>query len=265
MTLCERLVRHIFPASLLASALALGPAPAEAQMQIGESGFRVTLGASLASDYVSRGISQTRSRPGYQATAELSHDSGFYIGAAISNVRFAYTDARQEVDVSAGYRFSLPWDIAADVGIIGTFYPGYSVGRNSNSIDYGEGFLRLSRDFGDVTALASINVSPNFFDASGFALYIETGLDWDTGLWNLTLGPRLGYQWVQKNQRFGAPDYAWWGVVLSRQFELPGAGTATVSLGYVQSSISRNECLTGIGTRQNICGARVVGQLTLKF
>jgi uncharacterized protein (TIGR02001 family) len=238
--------------------------PARAQIAIGETGWTISATGTFASDYVSRGISQTLDRLAYQASGELAHESGVYIGAFIGNVRFAGTDARQEVDVLAGYRFT--WgEFNLDLGGIGTFYPGYSAGRASDAVDYGEAYLRVNRGFGPVKLMASINVSPNYFDATGLGVYVEGGADWDTGLWGLTLGARLGYQFIEKNPRYGTPDYTWWGLGLSRDFAIAGAGTLTASVSYFDTNIPRDQCLSGQGVPQYVCAARVLASLAFRF
>ena len=103
------------PRCLLRAAAALGfaalgalqAAPAAAQIELGQSGLTLTATPALATDYVFRGISQTRGRPAIQFTGDLAHGSGVYIGTFLSNVAFAGTDARQEIDALFGYRFAL--------------------------------------------------------------------------------------------------------------------------------------------------------------
>lgn len=251
---------------LLALTAAVGlsaAAPASAQIVLGETGLTLSPTATVASDYLFRGISQTRSRVAYQGSAELVHSSGFYIGSFISNVRFAYTDARQEVDVYGGYRFSA-FDFNFDIGGIGYLYPGYTRAPGTFNLDYFEAYAKVTREIGPVTLLGALNGSPNYFGQSGTGIYIEGGADWKTGIWDVTLGGRVGYQWIERNPRFGTPDYAWWGISLSRDFVLPVLGnTITASVGYYDTSISRSDCI--FGTSQNICGARAVGSLTFKF
>ena len=50
--------------------------------------FSLLLDVNLASDYRSRGISQTQNDPALQAGATLTHSSGLYLGAWSSNVNF---------------------------------------------------------------------------------------------------------------------------------------------------------------------------------
>ena len=238
--------------------------PAAAQVALGETGVTMTAIGTYASDYLFRGISQTRSRMAYQGSAEFEHSSGVYVGGFISNVRFAYTDARQEVDAYGGYRFTL-FDTKFDIGGIGYLYPGYSAppGALSPQLDFFEAYLRVSREFGPVTVMGSIYGSPNYFGRSGTGVYIEGGADWKTGVWDLTLGGRVGYQWIQRNAVFGTPDYAWYSIGLSREFAIPNIGTITAAVGFYNTSISTGDCI--YGTSQNICGPRGMGSISFKF
>jgi len=183
--------------------------PSQAQIAIGETGFTVTTTGTYASDYLFRGISQTRSRMAYQGTSEAVHSSGVYVGGFISNVHFQGWDARQEIDAYGGYRVTLG-GFNLDFGGIGYLYPGYNrpPGGASPVLDFAEIYAKATREIGPVNLLASVNYSPNYFGRSGSSVYLEGGADWKTGIWDLTLGGRLGYQWIQRNAVFGTPDYA---------------------------------------------------------
>ncbi|TCH97951.1 hypothetical protein EJV46_12100 [Roseococcus sp. SYP-B2431] len=249
--------------ALTAAAGLAAAAPASAQITLGETGLTLAPTATIASDYLFRGISQTRSRLAWQGAFELTHTSGVYIGGFISNVRFAGTDARQEVDAFGGYRFALG-PVNLDIGAQGYFYPGFTRAPGMQEMDFFEGYLKGTYELGPVNLLASINVSPNYYGRSGTGVYLEGGADWKTGVWDVTLGGRVGYQWIERNARWGTPDYAWWGIMLSRDFVLPVLGnTVTASVGYYDTNISRGDCI--FGTRQDICGARAMGYLTFKF
>lgn len=50
--------------------------------------FAVLVDLTLASDYRTRGISQTQNDPAVQAGVTLAHSSGLYLGAWSSNVDF---------------------------------------------------------------------------------------------------------------------------------------------------------------------------------
>ncbi|MBC7431199.1 MAG: hypothetical protein H7345_03940 [Rubritepida sp.] len=251
-------------ATCLVVAATLGAAPATAQIAVGETGLTVNASAGIASDYLFRGISQTRSRMAYQGTGEVSHSSGVYIGAFASNVRYAGTDARQEIDFLAGYRFTLA-QINFDVGAVWYTYPGYSRQPGTFGLNYAEGVLKATREIGPVILSGVLAGSPNFFGSSGTGIYLEGGLDWRTGFQDIVLGGRVAHQFVQRNPRFGTPDYTWWGLTASRDFVVERVGTISASVGYYQTSIDRRDCAPINGRGQDICGARAFGSLTFKF
>jgi uncharacterized protein (TIGR02001 family) len=250
---------------LVVSLLCGFAAPAAAQVRLGDTGLSVSATGTVASDYLFRGISQTRSRPAWQlSNFEVSHDSGLYIGAFVSNVRFAGTNARQEIDVFGGYRFSAA-GFNVDVYGIWYTYPGYRAQPGQFGLNFFEGVAKVTREVGPVTLSTTLAGSPNFFGSSGTGIYLEGGADWRTGVWDVTVQGRLGHQWISRNPRFGTPDYLWWSVGLAREFAVPRLGTVTASLGYFQTSIRRAECAPIGGRGQDICGARVLGALSFKF
>jgi uncharacterized protein (TIGR02001 family) len=242
-------------AGLAVAAAVLAPAAASAQMRVEALNLTLTATPAVATDYLFRGISQTRNRPAVQGTFEALHDSGFYVGAFVSNVSFLGTDARQELDLLAGYRFEaigLSWDI----GAIYYSYPGYSRVAGTQEIDFIEGAVKASKIVGPVTLLGSAFVSPNYFGRSGTGVYAEGGADVALPL-GLTASGRFGYQWIEREPRFGTPDYATWSASLSREVF---AG-ATLAVGYYGTNISQNECSGG----QKLCDDRVMVTLSRKF
>jgi len=257
------MMRNIFTALALAGSLSLAQ-PVQAQIPLGETGVTLTTTATYASDYLFRGISQTRSRMAYQGTTEAVHSSGVYVGAFISNVNFQGFDARQEIDVYGGYRFTIA-DFNFDFGGIGYLYPGYNrpPGGVSPVLDYAEIYAKVTREIGPVNFLAAVNFSPNYFGRSGTGVYVEGGADWKTGVWDLTVGGRVAYQWIQRNTVFGTPDYAWWSIAVSREFTVPNIGTLVASVGYYDTSIRRSDCI--FGTSQDICAARALASISFRF
>lgn len=255
--LASRLPRRS-PATLAAAATLtalLLPAPARAQLRSEALGLSLSATPAAGTDYLFRGISQTRGRPAGQLTLEALHDSGFYLGGFASNVAFAGTDARQEVDLLAGYRFGglgIDWDI----GAIAYLYPGYQRPAGGYAIDYVEAALRGTRAFGPVTATAAVNVSPDYFGQSGQALALEGGADIALPL-DLTLSARIGHQWIERPARFGTPEYLWFSAGLSHA--LPGGLLLTAS--YAGTSIDQAGC----GGGQKICDNRAMLTLSRKF
>ena len=79
--------------------------------------FALEVDLTLASDYRTRGISQTQNDPALQAGATLAHSSGLYLGAWTSNVDFGGgLKTRQEVDYYAGWFWEATDAINLDLG-----------------------------------------------------------------------------------------------------------------------------------------------------
>ncbi len=245
--------------------LVLAILPAGAQTRLGDTGLSLSGSSTVLSDYLFRGISQTRSRAALQGVAELSHPgSGLYVAAFVSNAKFLGYDATAEVDLYGGLRFQAAgFDL--DVSGIWYHYPGFSRRGGQPRLDYAEAVLHVTRAIGPVTLSGAVAVSPNFFASSGTGVYLEAGADWRTGVAGVVLGGRYARQWIQRNPNFGTPDYGWWSLTVSREFSLPRLGTVAVSLGYFQTSVGTADCVPVGGRGQDICGARALGSLAFRF
>lgn len=229
--------------------------PAAAQMPLGDSGLTLTVTPNIATDYLFRGISQTRNRPAVQGTIDLQHDSGVYIGAFASNVTFPGSNARQELDLAAGYRFAAG-DATFDLGAIYYTYPGYDAAPGSYEYNYLELLAKGSYTMAPLKLVGTAAYSPNFYFESGSAFYLEGGADVSLPA-EFTLSGRLGYQWIERNSRYGAPDYANWSVAASREI----VAGITLTVGYYDTSLSKAECFGGT----KLCDARAMVTLSKIF
>ncbi len=247
------LVRNVLAGAALALGAALSP-PAATAVELGESGFTLTLTPSAGTDYLFRGVSQTRNRPAIQGTVELQHESGFYVGAFASNVAFPGTDARQEVDTYGGYRFSPLTGFSVDLGAIGYLYPGYER-RGGFNLNYFEIVARLAYQVEPVKLVLNSFYSPDFQLESRNAVYLEGGADVNLPYGFIAAG-RVGHQWVDRNERFGLPNFLNWSVALSREV----AGF-TLTVGYYDTDIRRSQC----GGGQKICDARAMFTISRAF
>jgi uncharacterized protein (TIGR02001 family) len=251
---------------LAAAALVLPALPAAAQMEIPSTGLTATVTPSVSSDYLFRGISQTRNNWAVQGTLDVQHESGVYIGAFVSNAKFLanpWNDTRQEVDALAGYRFTLA-GVNLDAGYIGYFYPGQDKAPGTQLNEYHEVALKANYTIDAVKLLAAFNYSPNFFGRSGEGVYLEGGADVTLPFFGLTTSGRLGYQWIERNAFFGTPDYLWYSIGVSREI----VGGVTASVAWYGTSISKNECapLAGRATGgQRICDGRFLVTLSRTF
>jgi uncharacterized protein (TIGR02001 family) len=112
-------------AAALAASLICVPAA-----QAGEDATPFSANIAIASDYTSRGMSQTDERPALQGGLDYAHPSGFYAGVWGSNIswlRDAETSEHSgnslELDIYGGYtrRFG---DFGIDAGVLRFQYPG---------------------------------------------------------------------------------------------------------------------------------------------
>jgi uncharacterized protein (TIGR02001 family) len=121
--------------SYAAEAEEKAPAAIEAK-----SPWAATANIGFVSDYYARGISQNWHKPSVQGGLDITHDSGFYVGAWGSNVTpNTFPDATAEVDVYGGYNGAVPGveGLGYSVGLIGYLYPGGSWKKYRGSASLG--------------------------------------------------------------------------------------------------------------------------------
>lgn len=117
--------------TLIAAAVATAfAAPVFAQEAAPASDHTFTANVGIVSDYLFRGISQTKGAPAIQGGFDYSHSSGLYAGTWLSSVSW-YNDTvagaskSVEFDVYGGYKGSFgDSDFGYDVGVFQYTYPG---------------------------------------------------------------------------------------------------------------------------------------------
>ncbi len=208
--------------------------------------------AALTTDYLFRGISQTDNDPAVQVGLEWGADVGSvspYVGVWGSNLNF--TDANIELDWTAGLRGKIG-EMTWDLGLIYYTYPS---ARSALNYDYVEIGGKLGYDFGKAVLTVGLNYSPDFFAASGDAVYLQANLDVPLP-WGLVATGHVGRQWIDNNARFGAPDYSDWSLGVAK--EVLGL---TLGLAYADTSLSKGQCFGGT----TLCSGRVLANVTKKF
>lgn len=103
----------------LAAALALPVLP-------GVASADVSFNVGVVSDYRYRGISQSRLKPAIQGGVDYAHDSGFYVGAWGSTVKWIEDlrgSTKYELDLYGGWKGEVTKGVTVDVGMLRYVYP----------------------------------------------------------------------------------------------------------------------------------------------
>jgi uncharacterized protein (TIGR02001 family) len=192
----------------------------------------ITANVTVVNDYRYRGISQSNFKPAIQGGFDYAHESGFYIGnwnSSISwisdgnsnngvisgrNAGSTAVSAPVEMDFYAGFKKELIGaGFASDIGVLQYYYPssgnynsaGYFVNPNTTEIYVAQNFT-----FGALTGFVKLSyaVSTLFGNPnSQGSYYPDLTLNYDTGIWGLTLNGHVGYQYIAGNYKTGAYYY----------------------------------------------------------
>ena len=105
----------------------------------------VAYNIGLYSQYIFRGLTQTDRGPAVQGGIDLTHSSGFYLGAWASNISWLRdpntntsnyspykSGGRLEVDLYGGYRHTFANNLGLDVGVLQYLYPGSHSGTSDS-------------------------------------------------------------------------------------------------------------------------------------
>jgi len=219
--------------ALAQSAPAPAPAPATSP---------ITANVTVVNDYRYRGISQSNFQPAIQGGFDYAHESGFYIGnwnSSISWISDTYAAATTpttvsapvEMDFYAGFKKELiAPGFASDIGVLQYYYPmkgtlssstyntvtrqgnadRQATGQNPNTT---EAYIAQNFTFGPVTGFVKFSYSLTnlfgFYNSAG-SYYPDLTVNYDTGVWGLTLNGHVGYQYIANNKPgydFSYTDY----------------------------------------------------------
>ncbi|CAI9007006.1 MULTISPECIES: TorF family putative porin [Pseudomonas] len=218
--------------------------------------FSLLLDVTLASDYRTRGISQTQNDPALQAGATLAHSSGLYLGAWTSNVDFGGgLKTRQEVDYYAGWFWEATDAINLDLGYLKYSYPKESQFNQSEVYGilsvYGVKFGAYYSD--DAPGIDSEQNS--LYSYVGY----ETELPYDTGL-KLRYG-LMDFKdpYLYSSSGEAEDSYHEWEVKLTH--ELAGV---MLGLSYIDTDLSKSQCTSNWGF-DDVCSATVVASISKSF
>lgn len=173
-------------------------APAFADETAPPPDVTITGAASVVSQYRFRGLSQSDNKPVVQATATVTHKSGFYVafwGSSASANNTPINIGGTEIDVYGGYTHALGKSgVTFDGGLYGYIYPGAPAGN------YYEIYGSLTKAYGPVTAKAGVNFAPdqnvfnfNFSSTHRSNTYVYGELSYSPPKTPITLHSHLGH------------------------------------------------------------------------
>ena len=168
----------------------------------------LTANVSLTSDYRYRGISQSNLQPAIQGGFDYAHSSGFYIGNWNSSISWISDAASAsgnsasapiEMDFYAGYKYEWSKGFTVDVGILQYYFPtsgATGVTTNPSTTDL---YAAQNFTFDSVTGYLKFSYAATTlfgFSNSAGSNYTDLTVNYDTGVWGLTLNAHAGYQYV---------------------------------------------------------------------
>ncbi len=201
------------------------PTAVMAQAAAAASPHTFTGNVALASEYLYRGIAQTRGKPALQGGFDYAHSSGLYAGTWASNISWindgvAGASASLEIDVYGGYKGSLGGDFGYDVGVLTYNYPGtgktvagvQQIKQDTTEI-YGAVSwkwvtLKYSHSTTPLFGWAKTNngVTPNLNDGTKGSGYLELNANYDLGNgWGVN-----GHYGHQKVKGYSDASYSDW-------------------------------------------------------
>ena len=229
----------IFKKTTLALAISALAGGALAQSAPAPATSPITANITVVNDYRYRGISQSNFQPAIQGGFDYAHESGFYIGnwnSSISWLSDSYSVATSvqkisapvEMDFYAGFKKELIGPgFASDIGVLQYYYPisgnldarlnNVAANRNGagrqatgQSPNTTEAYIAQNFTFGPVTGFVKFSYALTnlfgFYDSKG-SYYPDLTVNYDTGVWGLTLNGHVGYQYISNSKSTGTQKY----------------------------------------------------------
>ena len=169
----------------------------------------ITANVTVVNDYRYRGMTQSNFKPAIQGGFDYAHESGFYIGnwnSSISWISDSYNgktaSAPIEMDFYAGYKKEFIGEgFASDFGVLQYYYPTENLVKTSTLVNPNttEVYAAQNFTFGPITGFAKISyaVTTLFGNANSTGSYYpDLTLNYDTGMYGVSLNGHIGYQYV---------------------------------------------------------------------
>ena len=139
-----------------------------------KSDLEVSANVALTSNYVWRGMTQSRNSPAVQGGFDLSY-KGFYTGVWGSNINFD-SKASVEIDAYLGYAGEIG-KFSYDVGYCQYMYP-----NETDELNFGEAYLSLGYDFDVVSISAKYYLGIDTNDVANQVTDYEPGDAWEAAV-----------------------------------------------------------------------------------
>jgi uncharacterized protein (TIGR02001 family) len=247
----------------LLSGLATSAAFAEEAAAEAPEASPITANVTVVNDYRYRGLTQSNFKPAIQGGFDYAHESGFYIGnwnSSISWISDSYPSATAsvsapiEMDFYAGFKKELIAEgFASDIGVLQYAYPAkglpsqtcgstsvnsasrQSCGANPNTTEV---YAAQNFTFGPVSGFAKLSYAISnifgFYQSSG-SYYPDLTLNYDTGIWGVTLNGHVGYQHIAKSTSAYNYSYTDWKLGLTKDF----GGGLSGAVAYVSTTAGK--------------------------
>jgi len=255
----------------------------------------ITANVTVVNDYRYRGISQSNFKPAIQGGFDYAHESGFYIGNWNSSISWisdsttaggansAYTtksvSAPIEMDFYAGFKKEFIGEgFASDLGLLQYYYPtsGYPTNNAMANPNTTEIYAAQNFTFGPLTGFAKVSyaVSTLFGNVnSSGSYYPDLTLNYDTGMYGISVNGHVGYQYVAGSQPTGGSpkagfpgvsnstlySYTDWKLGLTKDF----GGGLSGSLAYVGTNAATYQGVYSYGSPQGKNLGRSTGLISL--
>jgi uncharacterized protein (TIGR02001 family) len=209
----------------------------------------LSFNVGVTSDYRYRGISQTRLKPALQGGMDYATDSGFYLGAWGSTIKWIKDvggDADIELDLYGGYKTEIASGLTLDVGFLQYYYPSNKLNPSANTLEgygaltYGPATLKISRSFTNLFG---------FGDSKG-TMYYDLSATFDLGD-GYSITPHIGRQTVKNSS---AASYTDASLTLNKTID-----ALTLSIGVVDAKTGAYFSPVGnkdLGKRGVVLGAK---------
>jgi uncharacterized protein (TIGR02001 family) len=253
------------------------------ESEAASGGFETTVGGSLMSDYVYRGVSLSERGPSVSSFVGLAR-GGFYVSGQVYTVRLP-TDPAAELTVTGGVRrevAGIEFDLSAEY----YYYPGETPAPGSGTTNYWQSGISASRRIFDAFEIVGrATYAPNSWNSGAWGAYGAGEIKIDLPKFKLpnqnevtwTLGAELGHQsFGTTSQGTVLPSYAHWRLGTAFKYDV-----LSFDLSYHETNLSKEDCFvlagdsatSGVGRfasnpgglQSNLCGRALVATLSFEF